>query len=119
MKKEAVKLFGKDGLKLGNYHYDVERYESENRTVVSLTRYFEECAGCPLFDEKCYGENPPLNNKNYPCYNMLPVLPYGDNYEFEQDFDFEDYPEFNEIEQCALQMIFDNKDILNFICMNA
>ena len=50
---------------------------------------------------------------------MLPVLPYGDNYEFEQDFDFEDYPEFNEIEQCALQMIFDNKDILNFICMNA
>ena len=118
-KKEAAKLFTNKGLKLGNYHYDVERYENDNGVVVSLTRYFEECSGCPLFDEKCYGENPPLNNSKYPCSKMLPVLPYSDNYEFEEEFISEDNPEFNEIEQCALQMIFDNKDILNFLYLNA
>lgn len=112
---EAIKLFSKKGLKLGNYNYDVDRYEKENGDVeVYLTRYYEECQGCPLFEGSCQGDVPPFPNDKYPCHNMLPILPYE-----EQGYDFcegmeeiNDYQEFTEIERMALEMIWKFPNVL-------
>ena len=106
---KARELISADGIKLGNYHYNIDRYENDEGVFVSLTRWYEECKDCPLYEEgDCDMENPP-NLYIYPCSNMLPVVPYSNIYDFESDFSFEDYPEFNEAEQYAIKLIFENK----------
>ena len=52
-------------------------------------------------------ENPP-NLYTYPCSNMLPVVPYSNTYDFENELDIEEYPEFNEVEHYAIKLIFEN-----------
>ena len=109
---EAIKLFSTEGLKLGNYHYDIDRHETEDGNVeVYLTRYFEECQGCPLFEKECDGESQPIfdeNYQNYPCSKMLPIAPYNESgYDFMEGIEeINDYKEFTDIERIALEMIW-------------
>ena len=118
---EAIKLFSKEGIKLGNYHYDVDRYENEEGDIeVYLTRYYEECEGCPLFEKECDGESQPIfdkNYNNYPCSKMLPIAPYEEQgYEFLDGFEeIDDYSEFTEIEREALKMIWTNPEVMNLL----
>ena len=115
---EAIKLFSKSGLKLGNYHYDVDRHETEEGNVeVYLTRYFEECADCPLFDKTCDGESLPIFDKDYekyPCSKMLPIAPYNESgYDFVEGYEeINDYTEFTDIERIALEMIWKMPNVL-------
>ena len=37
---KARELISADGIKLGNYHYDIDRYENEDGVFVSLTRWY-------------------------------------------------------------------------------
>lgn len=114
----AIKLFSKKGLKLGNYHYDVGRYENEDGSVdVCLTRFYEECEGCPLFVNGCDSEIPPIfdkNYKNYPCSKMLPITPYAElGYDFTEGFqEISEYSEFTEIERIALEMIWKMPNVM-------
>lgn len=114
--EKATKLYSENGLKLGNYNYNVERYVCNftGETTISLTRWFEECKDCPLYDNECDGENAPANFQNYPCSKMLPVIPFCDNYEFTQEeFEEEDeYTEFNAVERMAIQMLFENENVI-------
>lgn len=105
---EAIKLFSNQGLKLGNYHYDVDRCEKADGTLeVYLTRYYEECTGCPLFETNCQGDVPPFPNDDYPCHNMLPILPYEEQgYEFYDMEEINEHDEFTDIERMALEMIW-------------
>lgn len=109
---DAIKLFSNKGLLLGNYHYDVDRHEKENGDVeVYLTRYFEECSGCPLFDKECDGESQPIfdeNYQNYPCSKMLPIVPYNESgYDFTEGYEeVNDCTEFTDVERIALEMIW-------------
>ena len=106
---KAKELISLKGIKLGNYHYYIDRYENDKGVLVSLTRWYEECKDCPLYvNRECDMENPP-NLYIYPCANMLPVVPYSNTYDFENELDIEEYPEFNEVEQCAIKLIFENK----------
>ena len=117
---EAIKLFSNQGLKLGNYHYDVDRYENEEGNVeVYLTRYYEECQGCPLFEGNCQGDVPPFPNDDYPCHNMLPIAPYE-----EQGYDFVDgyeeineHSEFTDVEKLALEMIWKMPNVMSRLLM--
>ena len=115
LKKQAVELFSRKGLKLGNYHYDVDRYEKEDGTVeVYLTRYYEECDGCPLFEGNCQGDVPPFPNDKYPCHKMLPIAPYEEQgYDFvEGSAEIDEHSEFTEVERMALRMIWDEPNVL-------
>lgn len=78
--KEAKALNTSNGLKLGNYHYDVDCYSPEDSDDVEiyLTRYEEECQGCKFYDEGCFGENP---QDDCPASKMLPVEPYSNTYD--------------------------------------
>jgi hypothetical protein len=110
--EDAYNLISEEGLKLGNYHYDIDRFvNAENKVEVYLTRFFEECAGCPLFDKECTGENPPPNFKDYPCANMKPVLPYADNYDFYSIEEVEETIELTEVDKLAIRLIFENEKI--------
>ena len=81
--EDAYNLISEEGLKLGNYHYDIDRFvNAENKVEVYLTRFFKECEICPLFDKTCNGKNPPDNFKNYPCATMKLIFPYAENYDF-------------------------------------
>lgn len=115
LKQKATELFSKSGLKLGNYNYDVDRYENEDGEVeVYLTRYYEECVDCPLFEKNCQGDVPPFPNDKYPCHNMLPIAPYEEQgYDFmEGEEEIDDYAEFTDIERIALKMIWNNPKVL-------
>jgi len=120
---EAIKLFSNEGLKLGNYHYDVDRHEKENGDVeVYLTRYFEECQGCPLFDKECDGESLPIfdeNYKNYPCSKMLPIAPYNESgYDFTEGYEeVNDCTEFTDVERIALEMIWKMPNVMSRLIM--
>jgi hypothetical protein len=115
---EAIKLFSNKGLKLGNYNYDVDRHvNQEGKVEVYLTRYFEECQGCPLFDKECDGESLPIfdeNYQNYPCSKMLPISPYNESgYDFMEGIEeVNDYTEFTAVERMALEMIWEFPDVL-------
>lgn len=114
---DAIELFSKKGLKLGNYHYDVDRYENENGEVeVYLTRYYEECSECPLFDNGCDGESQPIFSEDYekyPCSKMLPIEPYSQSYDFVDGFQqIAEYHEFTELERMALEMIWNNPNVM-------
>ena len=120
---EAIKLFSTEGLKLGNYHYDVDRHETEDGNVeVYLTRYYEECQGCPLFDKECDGESLPIfdeNYQNYPCSKMLPIAPYNESgYDFTEGYEeIGDYTEFTDIERIALEMIWKFPNVMKRLIM--
>ena len=110
---KAIELFSNEGLKLGNYHYDVDRYENEDGEVeVYLTRYYEECSGCPLFEKECDGESQPIfdnNYENYPCSKMLPILPYEEQgYEFYDIDEIDEHSELTDIDKEAIRMIWTN-----------
>jgi hypothetical protein len=114
---EAIKLFSKEGLKLGNYHYDVDKYENDEGNIeVYLTRYYEECEGCPLFEKECDGEHQPIlsaNYQQYPCSKMLPIEPYSQTYDFMEGFqEISEYSEFTEIERMALEMIWKMPNVM-------
>lgn len=112
---DASKLFSTFGLKLGNYHYKVERNETSYGIEVCLKRCKEECKFCPLLDMTCDGYNPPAYINLYPCSKMLQVYPYDDNYSFMSENEIDNYNEFSSIEKLALSMIWLNKDILKKI----
>ena len=116
-KEKAIQLFSKEGLKLGNYHYDVDRYEKdENNVEVYLTRYYEECTNCPLFEGNCQGDVPPFPNDKYPCSKMLPIAPYEEQgYEFYDVSEIQEHSEFTEIERLAIEILFEKNvnEILN------
>jgi hypothetical protein len=117
---EAIKLFSTEGLKLGNYHYDVDRHETKEGNVeVYLTRYFEECQGCPLFEGSCQGDDPPFPNVDYPCHNMLPIVPYEEQgYSFMEGYEeISDYKEFTDIERIALEMIWKFPNVMKRLIM--
>jgi hypothetical protein len=107
---EAIKLFSNEGLLLGNYHYDVDRYEKENGDVeVYLTRYYEECENCPLFEGSCQGDVPPFPNDKYPCHDMKPIVPYEEQgYEFYDINDIEEHSELTDLDKEAIRMIWTN-----------
>ena len=120
---EAIKLFSNEGLKLGNYHYDIDRYVNEEGKVeVYLTRYYEECADCPLFEKECDGESQPIFDKNYqkyPCSKMLPIFPYNESgYEFTEGYEeLNDCTEFTEVERMALEMIWKMPNVMARLTM--
>ena len=107
-KAEAKALYSEEGLKLGNYHYDIDRYENdEGKIELYLTRYYEECEGCPLFEGNCQGDVPPFPNDKYPCHNMKPIFPYEEQgYEFYDIDEIDEHSEFNADEREALRMIW-------------
>jgi hypothetical protein len=111
---DAIKLFSDKGLLLGNYHYDVDRYEKENGDIeVYLTRYYEECENCPLFEKECQGDVPPLPNDKYACHNMKPIFPYEEQgYEFYDMDEINEHTEFTDIERIALEMIWKFPNVL-------
>ena len=111
---KALALFSKEGLKLGNYHYDVDRFVNcEGKVEVYLTRYYEECDGCPLFEGNCQGDVPPFPNDKYPCHNMKPIMPYEEQgYEFYDVSEIAEHSEFTEIERMAIELIFTYEDVM-------
>ena len=113
-KEQALALIQKEGLKLGNYHYAVERCENENGVELYLTRWYEECNGCPLYEDGCDMENPP-NINIYPCATMLPIGDYSSSYEFYDVEELEDYNEFTNLEIIALKMIFEDKELMKLM----
>ena len=117
---EAIKLFSNRGLKLGNYNYDVDRYENEEGNVeVYLTRYYEECQGCPLFEGNCQGDVPPFPNDDYPCHNMLPIAPYEEQgYDFVEGYEeINEHSEFTDVERVALEMIWKMPNVMSRLLM--
>lgn len=103
-------LISVEGIKLGNYHYDIDRYVNKDGEVeLYLTRYYEECTDCPLFEEDCQGDNPPFPNDKYPCHNMLPIAPYAEQgYDFMDIEEIDEYSEFTDIEKAALKLIWED-----------
>ena len=101
-------IISENGIKLGNYHYDIDSFENEDGNIeVYLTRYYEECEGCPLFETSCQGDRPPFNHDKYPCHNMKPIAPYEEQgYEFYSVDDIDEYREFTPAERKALKSLF-------------
>lgn len=98
-----LNLITADGLKLGNYHY---HFEIDN-TVLSLTRYYEECANCPYFDEECGGDNGSAY-ADCRCKNMLPIEPYFNTYDIDvADEEWEEVnSELTEKERAIIKLIY-------------
>ena len=100
-------IISEQGILLGNYHYDIDVYEHDGNTEVYLTRFYEECEGCPLFEKDCQGDRPPFNHKKYPCYKMKPIAPYEEQgYEFYYVSEIDEHSEFTDEERKALKSLF-------------
>ena len=86
------------------------RGQKENGDVeVYLTRYYEECENCPLFEKECQGDVPPFPNDKYPCHNMKPIFPYEEQgYEFYDINDIEEHSELTDLDKEAIRMIWTN-----------
>lgn len=110
----AIKLFSHEGLLLGNYHYDVDRSENfEGKVEVYLTRWNEECAGCPHYDE-CGGDN--AHHYSDPqCEYAMPVDPYSNSYEFDSVTDLVEFDEFTPIERIALELIWECPNLVKIL----
>lgn len=111
--KEAIKLFTIDGLYLGNYHYDVDRAEVDGKVEVYLTRFNEECADCPYYED-CMGEKP-WHFDNPQCEDMKPVAPYQGSYDFMTKDDIYDYSEFTQVERIAIELIWECPNLVKIL----
>lgn len=77
--EEAEARNSREGLLLGNYHYHVDAvpYSDGERSYIYLTRYNEECSGCPMWYE-CCGDDP---TDDCQANNMKEVEPYSNTYD--------------------------------------
>ena len=102
--KSVLELIDADGVKLGNYHYHIEL----DNEFVYLTRYYEECANCPYFDEECGGDNGDAY-ADCRCKNMLPIMPYANNYDIDMtDDEWEEInSELNDKEKSFIKLIYE------------
>jgi hypothetical protein len=109
---QASSLISDEGIKLGNYNYDIDIYKDPDNWdwTVSLTRWNSECKGCPLYENGCNGDVPPPNAEKYPCANMEPVYPYDEYYEFSNRVEISSCKELTVMDKYALLLIWMRKD---------